>query len=186
MKKFQCWPEFRFIYEDGELIQRLIVLKNELPENGNFTIQYSKNLKNLNRTVDSSQIITKMYVADVENENVDSGLITIQDNEMNLMGENYLLDLDWYLGDYEDEDDNLQSRQLIKDDICYNFGKMYAKGDNMDPNIPLAPTDVRETTNTKETYMWYKSEVGARNKDIAKKSMEMTDLQNKVSALIAE
>lgn len=128
-EKFRVWPEYRITYEnpDGAILSKTIVFRNEVPDDSLFTIRYSKNEKSIQRTGDSSQVVTKMYVNNLTNEDVDAQIISIADCEANFMRENYLLDLEWYLGDATKED--VSHEMLIDPNMSLTFAAetTYAK-----------------------------------------------------------
>ena len=120
-EKFGCWPEFKIVYENGVIKEKKIILTNSIPEDSLFTIRYTKNLQSITREVDDSQVVTKMYVENLTNDNVDNGLVTIAEHDSNFMKENYILNFDWYLGKDIDNTDDLEPHRLIDSDLSYEF-----------------------------------------------------------------
>lgn len=176
-EKFECWPTFEILYdEEGQIKSKTIVLKNDLPQDALFSIDYKKNLKSIQRTVDSSQVVTKMYVTDLDNENVNEGIVSISTNDKNYMKENYLLDLSWFLGE-NDTDSDLHSEQLIDPNLNLTFkGSIYAT-----PNL------VEKTVNnTKDVINQHKTNIRYRNIYIENKSLELTRAREELTNLKAE
>ena len=176
-EKFECWPTFEILYdEEGQIKSKTIVLKNDLPQDALFSIDYKKNLKSIQRTVDSSQVVTKMYVTDLDNENVNEGIVSISTNDKNYMKENYLLDLSWFLGE-NDTDSDLHSEQLIDPNLSLTFkGSIYAT-----PNL------VEKTVNnTKDIINQHKTNIRYRNIYIENKSLELTRAREELTNLKAE
>lgn len=177
---FECWPSFVYDYDqEGKVCKKRILITNELPDNGNFTIQYRKNLKNITRNVDASQIITKMYVTPIENENIDSGLVSISNSEQNEIGEDYLLDLSWYMsedGACKDNEDGLINKQMINPNLSYDFGSFEYN--------PLE-TDCYKT-NTIDVYNFYRRELKALNNTIKNKSLEEVRIKEEYVNAITE
>lgn len=176
-EKFECWPTFEILYdEEGQIKSKTIVLKNDLPQDALFSIDYKKNLKSIQRTVDSSQVVTKMYVTDLDNENVNEGIVSISTNDKNYMKENYLLDLSWFLGE-NDTDSDLHSEQLIDPNLSLTFkGSIYAT-----PNL------VEKTVNnTKDVINQHKTNIRYRNIYIENKSLELTRAREELTNLKAE
>ena len=120
-EKFGCWPEFKITYKNGEISERKIILTNNIPEDSLFTIRYSKNLQSISREVDDSQVVTKMYVENLTNDNVDNGIVTIAEHDSNFMKENYILNFDWFLGNDIDNEDDLIPHRLIDSNLQYEF-----------------------------------------------------------------
>lgn len=176
-EKFECWPTFEILYdEEGQIKSKTIVLKNDLPRDALFSIDYKKNLKSIQRTVDSSQVVTKMYVTDLDNENVNEGIVSISTNDKNYMKENYLLDLSWFLGE-NDTDSDLHSEQLIDPNLSLTFkGSIYAT-----PNL------VEKTVNnTRDVINQHKTNIRYRNIYIENKSLELTRAREELTNLKAE
>ena len=176
-EKFECWPTFEILYdEEGQIKSKTIVLKNDLPQDALFSIDYKKNLKSIQRIVDSSQVVTKMYVTDLDNENVNGGIVSISTNDKNYMKENYLLDLSWFLGE-NDTDSDLHSEQLIDPNLSLTFkGSIYAT-----PNL------VEKTVNnTKDVINQHKTNIRYRNIYIENKSLELTRAREELTNLKAE
>lgn len=172
--KFEVWPEYKIIYdENGKIAEKWIILRNDIPEDSLFTLRYSKNEKSITRNVDSSQIVTKMYVNSLSNENVDSGLVTISDNDANFTREDYILDLDWYMGKIEDEE--LNSDTLIDPNLVYHF----PEDTQIRYPYPLIDIDCNDTETILEEY---KNRIRTRNlniewlaQEVARKETEYID-----------
>lgn len=81
---FECYPVFN--------PDKTVDLKIEVGDNHGITFRYSKNLKNIKRTIGNSDVITKLWV---EGGNDDVGLVTISD--INPTGENYILDFSYFI-----------------------------------------------------------------------------------------
>lgn len=176
-EKFECWPIFEIKYNnEGKIISKTILLKNDLPQDALFTIDYKKNLKNIQRTVDASQVVTKMYVSDLDNENVNEGIVSISTNEKNYMKENYLLDLSWFLGE-NTTDSDLESQELIKPNLTLTFkASNYAN-----PKITE-----KTITNTKDIIEQHKTNIRHRNIYIENKSLELSEAKDNLINLKEE
>lgn len=173
---FECWPTFEIKYENGKIIKKTIVYKNDVPEDAKFSINYMTNLKSIQRTVDSSQIVTKMYVTPIQNENVDNGTITIATNPKNYMKESYLLDLSWYLGDKRTDTD-IENTQLIDPKIGMHFA-----GTNF--STPVFTTI--DTDKTKDTIKIYQENIRRRNTYLENLSLEISKQQEELTNLKTE
>ena len=173
---FECWPTFEIQYKDGKIVKKTIVYKNDVPQDATFSVNYQTNLNSIQRTVDSSQIVTKMYVTPIQNENVDNGIISISTNPKNFMKENYLLDLSWYLGDDRAETD-IRNARLINPKIGMHFA-----GTNF--SEPLFTTTDTETT--KDTIEVYKKNIRNRNTYIENMSLQLSKDQEELINLKTE
>lgn len=173
---FECWPTFEIKYNNGKIVKKTIVYKNDVPEDAKFSINYMTNLKSIQRTVDSSQIVTKMYVTPIQNENVDNGTITIATNPKNYMKESYLLDFSWYLGDKRTDTD-IKNTQLIDPKIGMHFA-----GTNFSTPV-FSTVDTEKTTDTIETY---KKNIRGRNTYLENLSLEISKQQEELTNLKTE
>lgn len=153
-ESFEVWVGYKITYTNGAISEKKIVYRNDIPENTLFSINYQKNLKNMNRTIDNSQIVTKMYVTAMDNPNTDSGTVEIAKSSKNFMKENYLMDFSWYLGEDRSEDIDIENKELLKGDLGMTFEVS-----------AFAPTYLQEvtTTTTKETIEEYQNNIRARN-----------------------
>ena len=173
---FECWPTFEIKYENEKIVKRTIVYKNDIPQDATFSINYQTNLNSIERTVDNSQIVTKMYVTPIQNENVDDGIVTIATNPKNFMKENYLLDLSWYLGDNR-ADTDIKNARLIGPKIGMHF-----VGTNF--SEPLFSTT--DTTTTKDTISTYEKNIRSRNTYIENMSLQLSKDQEELINLKTE
>ena len=173
---FECWPTFEIQYEDGKIIKKTIVYKNDVPQDATFSINYQTNLNSIQRTVDSSQIVTKMFVTPIQNDNVDNGIISISTNPKNFMKENYLLDLSWYLGENR-ADTDIKNARLIDPKIGMHFiGTNFSE--------PLFVTT--DTDNTKDTISTYMKNMRNRNTYIENMSLQLSKDQEELINLRTE
>lgn len=173
---FECWPTFEIQYEDGKIIKKTIVYKNDVPQDATFSINYRTNLNSIQRIVDSSQIVTKMFVTPIQNDNVDNGIISISTNPKNFMKENYLLDLSWYLGENR-ADTDIKNARLIDPKIGMHF-----VGTNF--SEPLFVTT--DTDNTKDTISTYMKNIRNRNTYIENMSLQLSKDQEELINLKTE
>lgn len=173
---FECWPTFEITYKNNKIVKKTIVYKNDVPQDAQFSINYSVNLDSIQRTVDSSQVVTKMYVTPIQNENVDNGIVTISTNPKNYMKEAYLLDLSWYLGEAR-EDVDADNHRLIDKDIGMHFD-----GTNLAEPI----FETQDTETTKDTIETYQKNIRARNTYIENTSLKLSQDQEELINLKTE
>jgi len=173
---FECWPTFEIKYKDEKIVEKTIVYKNDVPQDAKFSVNYQTNLNSIERVVDSSQIVTKMYVTPIENSNVDNGTITIATNGKNFMKESYLLDLSWYLGENR-ADTELSNASLIDP----NIGMTFAESKYTEPQFELTTT-----TNTTDTIKTYEKNIRNRNTYIENTSLQLSKDQQELINLKTE
>ena len=90
----------RYEYEYDEyyhIIGRKIIFYNNFIQeaSGVIDLTYPYNSSHIERTMDGTDIITKMYVKNLTDNASDSGYATIMDTEANKSGEEYLLNFDY-------------------------------------------------------------------------------------------
>lgn len=175
-EKFEVYPEFIVSYdENGQIIGKKIILRNELPDPITYSINYEKNISSLSRAFDANNLVTKMYVSDIENSNNDNGVVSIRNAEKNKMGENYLLNFDWFLGDANI--DGIQSKNLIPEDLSWTVTPYYEIGETGVEGTIVGPTTIIDT---------FKDSVSKYNKDIKDLQTQSTNLQKKIENLTGE
>lgn len=81
--------------ENGKVIKNVFYITEKGMEN-KLGFRYEKNLSNINRTFDSKQIVTKLYVQDVDSELSKTGLCSIKTAEDNPSKDNYIIDFSYY------------------------------------------------------------------------------------------
>lgn len=109
---FECWIELDVQHdEDGAIILdefgmplKQVLLKRYAGEDNFAGFKYGVNLNSIQRTVDSNEIVTKLIVDNVQNEYVDSGIVSIENAPSNITGESYIYNFEYYL-----------NKELIKD-----------------------------------------------------------------------
>lgn len=101
---FECWLKLEVAHDDDGAItldenNRPIkkVLFKEFSGNDNFAgFKYGINLKAIQRTVDSDEIVTKLIVEQVQSEYTDNGMVSIRDANSNASGESYIFNFNYY------------------------------------------------------------------------------------------
>lgn len=96
-KTFGVYCRYDYLHDDNfHIIGRIITFYNNFIDERNrleFTYPYTS--KKITRENDCTDLVTKMYVNTIENENSSTGLLTIMDNPVNPTGEDYLLNFDY-------------------------------------------------------------------------------------------
>lgn len=90
----------RYEYEHDEAYhivgRKVIFYNNFFAEDGKiFDINYPYHTNSVEREIESQDIVTKMYVKDIEDATQVSGIISITETEANKSGEDYILNFDY-------------------------------------------------------------------------------------------
>lgn len=108
---FECWLDIeverdatgkiiRRKEEDAEgpvgTLKKNIVFKNYVGQKNHASFRYGVNLKDIQRTYESKNIVTKLVVKTNANEHAPNGFCTIQRAGANQTGENYIYDFGYY------------------------------------------------------------------------------------------
>lgn len=95
---FGVWAYFIYDYDDnGKIINRKILFKTEsIDEDIKFDFSYGKNLQSCSRILDSSDLITKLYVTNTDSALVDGSVLSIQQATANPTKENYIYNFKYF------------------------------------------------------------------------------------------
>lgn len=106
-KVFQNYPVYYTEYEENGKIKKRKDKENELVKDLFFITEkgvenkigfrYEKNLSNITRTIKSDQIVTKLYVQDVDSEISKTGLCSIKTAEDNPSKDSFIIDFSYYI-----------------------------------------------------------------------------------------
>ena len=114
---FQCWIRFniehnnstgKIIYENG-LPQKTVYFKENIGKELGYGFIYGIDLKTISRSIDSSQITSKVIVSPNITEYANDGICEIAKSDYNENGENYIYDFGYYISQ-----GLLNSRELNK------------------------------------------------------------------------
>lgn len=83
--------------------------------------RYEKNLSNISRTFDSKEIVTKLYVEDVDSELSKTGLCSIKTAEDNPSKDSYIIDFSYYImrGLLDEQETNADLYGINNNDMGY-------------------------------------------------------------------
>ena len=97
-EEFSIWAYFIYSYDNsGKIIERKILFKSEaIDEDIKFDFSYGKNLQSCSRILDSSDLITKLYVTNTDSALVDGSILSIQQATANPTGENYIYNFKYF------------------------------------------------------------------------------------------
>ena len=82
--------------EDGTMEKFIFYIKEKGVEN-KLGFRYEKNLSNISRTIKSDQIVTKLYISDVDSEISRTGLCSIKTAEDNPSKDSFIIDFSYYI-----------------------------------------------------------------------------------------
>ena len=91
-ERFEVYCKYKYIYDENyHIIGRVVIFYNDfLLDNNQLSITYRKNTSSITREIDSTDLVTKMYVKTANDDE-----ISILDAEENEVGEDFLLDFDY-------------------------------------------------------------------------------------------
>lgn len=95
---FGVYCRYEYKYDSNyHIIGRECVFYNNYIDdvNGKIDITYPYDASKIEREMDSTDLVTKMFVVPVEDENSSSGLVTIADVTSNMSREDYILNFDY-------------------------------------------------------------------------------------------
>lgn len=111
---FGAWLKLKVVRDDfGGIIQKKVEFKNYAGQNNYAGFKYGVNLKGIQRTYESKNIVTKLIVKQNSNEFAKNGFCTIARAGANPTRENYIYDFQYYHNkDLLNLDDYLQTVYL--------------------------------------------------------------------------
>lgn len=103
-KVFKCYPVYYIAHEQNGIIKKdedecMIKKVYFITEKGKTSIygfRYGKNLSNIGRNIVSNQIVTKLYVNDVDSEYSKTGLCSIKTAPDNPSKDSFIIDFSYY------------------------------------------------------------------------------------------
>ena len=115
---FEGWIRFEVEYLDngkikrdsnGKQIKKIKFVEIVGKDNWNG-FHYGTNLTSISRTINSEQVVSKIWVETTDSKSSESGIISIQDSEYNKLGELFLYNFDYYVKIGE-----ISKQQLLND-----------------------------------------------------------------------
>ena len=103
-KVFEIYPQFyiehldngKVTQDENGYIKKVFYITEKGKEN-KIGFRYEKNLKDISRTISSEQIVTKLYVLDVDSDLSKTGLCSIKQAEDNPSKDSFIIDLSYYI-----------------------------------------------------------------------------------------
>ena len=100
---FECWVDLVVDHEPNGAIsiinglpQKFVYLREYVGKDNYAGFKYGINLKSIERTINSDEIVTKLIVDQSQSDYVDEGFVSIANATSNTSGESYILNFDYY------------------------------------------------------------------------------------------
>lgn len=144
---FKVWAVFEMkTNEDGTISKKVYFKENAIRENFSG-FHKGVNLKGLERSVDSDNIVTKMYVEDIDSDFAENGFVTIRTSSLNPWGENYIYNFKYYIEQGILKEMGLDSAGTVRPQVDIDVENLYIsiKGKNQfifDLNDKVANAEV--------------------------------------------
>lgn len=119
-EKFECWPEIKVEHdEEGYIIDgsKTIIFRRYVGQPNYVGFRYGLNEKDIKRTYDSKQIVTKLIVLANSNQFGKDGFCSINRASSNVIADNVLFDFGYYVnqGMISNPEDLQEDLYLIKE-----------------------------------------------------------------------
>ena len=103
-KIFEIYPIYytehnlngKVTYDENNCANKFVFYVTEKGNENKLGFRYELNLNNISRKKESNQIVTKLYVEDVDSDLSDTGLCTIKTAEDNPSKDNFIIDFSYY------------------------------------------------------------------------------------------
>lgn len=95
---FEVWCRYEIQHGDkGAIISKTVALTDNYGQENNIGFRYGVNLSKIARTVKSDELVTKLYVPEIENSAAADGYCSISEAKLNPSGENFLIDFSYFI-----------------------------------------------------------------------------------------
>lgn len=95
---FEVWCRYEIQHDDkGAIISKTVTLSDNYGQENNIGFRYGVNLSKIARTVKSDELVTKLYVPEIENSAAADGYCSISEAKLNPSGENFLIDFSYFI-----------------------------------------------------------------------------------------
>lgn len=152
---FQVFCKYRYSYDENyHIIGRTIVFYNTFidEEVNKFSVTYPYDATSIEREIDSSDIITKMFVVPIDDDTQPGGQVTIADEPANYTLEDYVINFD-YLRDCgtisEEQYNELEGFKIAIARINRSYSDNYIALNEIELELPKQRAAVTNATNKK-------------------------------------
>lgn len=154
---FECWLDLEIKRDsDGAIEQKVVHLRNYVGKDNFASFRYGVNLKDIQRTNESSNIVTKLIVKENNNEYAEGGFCTIARADLNKTGETCIYDFSYY------------HKQGLLNEREYLASMHYSKNPLDEQTIPKGPDVNNGQKYNLQNYV-------KRIKDLNKKILEINE-----------
>lgn len=95
---FEVWCRYEIQHDDkGAIISKTVTLSDNYGQENNIGFRYGVNLSKIARTVKSDELVTKLYIPEIENSAAADGYCSISEAKLNPSGENFLIDFSYFI-----------------------------------------------------------------------------------------
>lgn len=184
---FEAWLDFDIQRDEdsGAVLSKQILFRNYVGKDNPVGIKYGINLKNIQRTFESKQLVTKLLVKDNNNEFANNGFCSIGKAASNPTGENYIYDFQYFFNcgllnarDYLDtlySWDGAKGKDISDQDQGYNLKGYFPRVKNL--NIKIAEASSVLVNKLKdETTLSAKQQVAEAGYQAALSGMEQCEV----------
>ena len=114
---FEVWCRYVVEHDKtGHIISKKVTLADEFGQDNVVGFRYGINLTKVNRTVTSEELVTKLYVEELENSAATDGWCSITTAVLNPSRENFLLDFTYFI------DNGMISEETLQKEIFGSTG----------------------------------------------------------------
>lgn len=99
--EYACDPNGHFkktYWDDANQVwtgKKVVFFNRAIKTDKPYVINYEHNLNTISRTIDSSEVYTKMYVNPIASETMDTGYVSIADTSLNPLLDDFILNFDY-------------------------------------------------------------------------------------------
>ena len=129
---FEVWIKFEVAHDKNGYIQyvgegderrpdKKIVIKNDVGDFKGFGFRYGRDIQDITREVNSEELVSKVYVEDIDTQTANGTVCSIQKATYNPTGERFIYDFSYYI------DQGLINAGALNSDLYDNQNGLYVK-----------------------------------------------------------
>lgn len=183
---FECWAEFtinhdstgRIIYNSNGTPQKYVRFKKEIGTETGLSFVYGIDLKTIQRTIQSDQIVTKTIVNPNNNEFATDGMCTIARSTENYPRVNFILNFDYYINQGLINGGELNKDLYLSTDSIGYYYYLHQWNTEYDNLTELLIKKKAELTNQNSYKTVYEATISSISQQIEDIKNELMDLAN--------
>ena len=188
---FGAWLKLTFEREEdekgrktGKVIGKKVCFKNYSGQDNHAGFKYGVNLKNIQRTYESKNLVTKLIVKNNSNQYADNGYCTITRAGANPTGENYIYDFSYYHNQgLLDARDYIENNYVLNG-ACGSDGKLWqVKNSTTGEMEDISAITTDETTTNLQGYFPRLKKI---NQHLSTENEKLNNIKNDLIKLEAE